>query len=235
MLKVLGDLIRFQYRFLTFQTTREELMSVGTSHLIWGLLFTWLAGVGRWWDDPNAKTLQMLGVGSLVYVLLLTTLLWILVRPLGAPDWKFVRVATLLMFTSPLALIYAIPVERFVDIDTAIRMNVTFLAVVATWRVFLYVMLLRRLAGFDSVTTLVTCLLPLMGIVATLYSLNLHQTVFDIMGGLREQTKGPHDFDHQVLFLLTGLSFIGVIPFLLAYLVLMAIRRQQKRETQEQV
>lgn len=221
----LTELLRFQLRFLTFRTTREELLNVGPRHFMWGMYFTWLAGMGRWWDDPHANMLQRLGIGSIVYVFVLTALLWIVVRPLKVPDWKYLRIATLIMFTSPLALVYAIPVERYVDIETAIEMNVSFLAVVAIWRVLIYGMLLRKIARFGPYTIIVTCLLPLMAIVATLFVLNLHRVVFNIMGGLRE--VGPHDGEYGILFTLTMLSFFGVIPIALIYLAILANRRGQ--------
>jgi hypothetical protein len=183
--------------------------------------------VGRWWDDPKAQLLQMLGLGSIIYVFVLTVLLWIVVRPLVAPDWKYFRIATLVMFTSPPALIYAIPVERYVDMDTAIGMNMIFLGVVATWRVSLYFRLLRRVARLDLFTTFITCLLPLMVIVATLFVLNLHRVVFQLMGGLREES--PQEGAYMILFALTALSVYGVIPILVSYIVMMVIRRKQSR------
>jgi len=50
-------------------------MELGGMHLMFGLLCAWLAGMGRYWDDPGAHLLQRLGVGSVIYVFALSFLL----------------------------------------------------------------------------------------------------------------------------------------------------------------
>lgn len=45
------------------------------------LFVTWLAGMGGYWDHPPASGLQMLGIGSIVYVFALAL---VLLRPRGA-------------------------------------------------------------------------------------------------------------------------------------------------------
>jgi hypothetical protein len=59
-------------RYLLFLASQEELADL--SWRTWlgpALVATWLAGMGRYWDHPSAGLLQMLGVGSVVYVFLL--------------------------------------------------------------------------------------------------------------------------------------------------------------------
>jgi hypothetical protein len=125
------------WRLLTFRITLEEFLSLGRRHLLVSLLWTWVVGMGRWWDDPDARLLQRLGLGSVLYACVLSALLWLVVLPLRPRNWSFVRVLTFVSMTSAPALLYAIPVERLFDAATAGRLNLWFLAAVALWRVAL--------------------------------------------------------------------------------------------------
>jgi hypothetical protein len=179
-------------------------------------------GIGRWWDDPGASFLQHLGLGSVIYIFLLALVLWMLVRPFGPPDWKYKNVLTFVSLTSPPALLYAIPVERLTDLSTARSINVWFLATVAVWRVALLFYYMRSFARLTIVAVLVSAMLPIMAIVATLTALNLERAVFDIMGGLREPGTAS-DSAYAILFVLTFLSIYLVIPVFVVYIVMIAI------------
>src|SRR5687768_2124959 len=102
------DLLRTQLRLLTFRISREELLALDRRHLAFGLAVTWLVGMGRWWDDPNATPWQAAGLGSLAYVLVLAALLTAVMALLRPADWTFQRVSTFLSLTSAPALLYAI-------------------------------------------------------------------------------------------------------------------------------
>jgi hypothetical protein len=211
---------------LTFRASREELVGLGKPHLAFGLVATWVVGMGRWWDDPEAHLLQHLGVGSVLYVFVLAFILWLLIKPLKPQDWGYRGVLTFVALTSPPALLYAIPVERFLDLDTARQVNVWFLAFVATWRVGLLVFYLRRLARLAWYAVIVASLLPLTVIVTALTALNLERAVFDVMSGLRDDgTAG--DQAYGVLIALTFLSTLLVGPLLLVYVLTWYSRRSQ--------
>ena len=191
-----------------------------------GLFATWIVGMGRWWDDPEAHLLQHLGLGSVLYVLVLAFLLWLLIKPLGPKDWSYQGVLTFVALTSPPAILYAIPVERFLDLDAARQVNVWFLAFVAAWRVGLLAFYLRRLAQLPWYGVVVATLLPLTVIVSVLTALNLERAVFDVMSGLREEgTAG--DQAYGVLIALTLFSTILVGPLLLVYLLTWYARRSR--------
>ena len=53
-----------------------------------GLACTWLAGVGRYWDNPHAPLFQRLGLGSVVYAFVLSVALRLVVRPLKPRRWS---------------------------------------------------------------------------------------------------------------------------------------------------
>ncbi len=197
------------------------------SHLVLGLVLTWIVGIGRWWDDPAANILQHLGVGSVIYVFLLAAVLWLVIRPLDPANWSYWHVLTFVAMTSPPAILYAIPVERFTEMATARSLNVWFLATVALWRVALLFSYLRRHARLKYVALFVASLLPLTAIVTTLTILNLEQAVFDIMGGLREPGTS-NDSAYGILFGLTFLSMLLIIPVFIIYIFLIAFGGRTK-------
>jgi hypothetical protein len=222
------DVIRTSARILTFRATRDELLSLDNRHLAFGLVCTWLVGVGRYWDDSRANVLQHLGVGSVVYVFVLSLLLFLVMWPLWPADWSYKRLLTFVTLLSPPAALYAIPVERFVSLDLAQAMNAWFLAVVAAWRVALLFYFLKRLARFRVHEIAVAGILPLAAIVTLLFALNLQHATFAIMGGIRDPS--PNDSAYMVIFLLTAASVVAFVPLLLVYgvLVVLARRRGQR-------
>lgn len=202
--------------FLFFLASREELANL--SWRTWlgpALVAAWLAGMGRYWDHPSAHLLQMFGVGSVIYVFVLGTLLWAVILPLAPRRWAYLQVVTFVGLTAPPAFLYAIPVERWMTMDDAIRTNAWFLAVVAAWRVALLLFVYRRYAELTWPRAIVGALLPLTVIVVGLTALNLERAVFAIMGGFHERTANDGAF--AVLILLTLVSFVGALPLLGAY------------------
>jgi len=96
----MGQVLRLHLRVLTFLATEKELLALDRRHLAWGLFCTWLVGVGRWWDDPGARLLQHLGLGSVIYVFSLSALLWLLTWPLRPKNWSYFRVLTFVSLCS---------------------------------------------------------------------------------------------------------------------------------------
>ncbi len=216
-------------RYLFFRADGDEMATLAWR--VWlapAVLATWLAGMGRHWDDPTAGTLQRIGVGSIVYVFLLAALLWAVIGPLQPRRWEYLQIATFVSLTAPPAFLYALPVERWMSMHGASVANAWFLALVASWRVALLVSILRRYARLTWPRTLVGTLLPLTAIVAGLFVLNLHRGVFQIMGGFREPTV--NDGANTVLVFLTLGSFYGVIPLVIVYLGLALSARTEQDE-----
>ncbi|MBI2931754.1 MAG: hypothetical protein HYY16_08885 [Planctomycetes bacterium] len=215
----MGSVLRTAFRVLFFMARREELLALDRRHLIFGMVMTWLAGIGRYWDHPQPHLAQQLGLGSVIYVVVLSAGLWKILSYLRPYDWSITRLLTFVTLTSPPAILYAIPVERFMAIETARSVNMTFLAVVATWRVALLFFYLRRLAQLDIWSTIVGTLLPLTLIVTALTLMNVQQAVFDLMGGL--YLEGPRDDDaYPVLLGLTTLSVTAFPVLAIAYVIL---------------
>jgi hypothetical protein len=208
-------------RLLTFRLRAEQFDAFGRGHLILGLACTWLAGMGRYWDSPRAHLGQQLGLGSLAYVVCLAALLWLVIKPLArTPAFGFRSLLTFLTLTSPPALLYAIPVERYVSMEQAIDLNVWFLTIVALWRVALLAFYLRRAVRLDAAACVLAVLLPISAIIAALALLNLEHAAFAIMGGLRDEDRTPGDGAYGIALLLSviaaplfALSFLGWLFF----------------------
>ena len=208
MIRVLRD----TFDLLTFRIKRETMLNFTRQHLIFGLICTWIVGMGRYWDNPKAEFLQHLGVGSVVYIFILALFLLVFTAPLFVKNLSYFRIVTFISLVSSPAILYAIPVERFVDMGTANAANAWFLIIVATWRVALWMFAMRRLFEAGWLATIAGTLLPLALIVFALVLLNLEKAVFNIMGGFSE--PGPNDSAYGVLFAVMFVSYLAA-PFLL--------------------
>ena len=215
------------FRVLTFRFTRVDVLAFGRPHFLLGLTGTWVVGMGRYWDDPAASTLQHLGLGSVIYIFALAVFIFGLIHPLRVPGWTYFRVLTFIALTSFPAVFYAIPVERFVHIDTANTINVWFLLLVATWRLSLLFVFFHRFTDVTKGQIITVVLLPMCAIISALFALNLHRVVFNIMGGVRNSSA--HDGAYMVLMTLTLLSVVLVIPLLIHYLFIIGSRERAKR------
>lgn len=211
----LRTLLADEFRFLTFRRTSPAVVENWRAFLAFGLFFTWLAGIGRYWDNPKAHLVQHLGLGSVVYVFVLALILWLLVLPLKPRHWSYRNVLVFVTLTSPPAVLYAIPVERFMDMRAAQAANAWFLALVAVWRIALMVTFLRRVAGLSGLAVLVSGMLPITLIIVGLAWLNLEHVVFDLMGGFRPPTA--NDSAYVVVLVLSLFSMVTTPVLLITY------------------
>lgn len=231
---MLKTLLLDEWHFLTFRPLSPAIRTHWYLYLAFGLLFTWLAGLGRYWDNPRAQLWQYAGLGSVAYVFVLALLLWVLIAPLRPKNWSYRNVLLFLTLTSPPAVLYAIPVERFMSLESAGATNALFLAAVAIWRVALLVTFLRRTAMLSPGATAVATLLPIAGIVLALSTLNLEHVVFNLMGGIREETATGNDTAYVVVMLLSLLAFLSAPLLLIAYIVLVYLAWTERRPRQQE-
>lgn len=221
-------LIADQLRLLAFRRPSHAIASSRTAYLAWGLAITWLVGIGRYWDNPKAHLWQHLGLGSLAYIVLLAGLLWLLYLPMRPKRWSYANVLVFLGLCSLPALLYAIPVERFMPLEAAQATNAWFLAVVASWRVALLAVFLRRVADLEWTTVCVATLLPLALIIVALSMLNLEHVVFHIMAGTDPAQRSVNDIAYQVVWLLSVFSFLALPLLLPAYGVMVWQERKRR-------
>ncbi len=212
-------------KLLTFRLTRAEMLKFNMKHFYLGLAGTWLVGMGRYWDDGGANLMQHLGLGSVIYIFLLALFIWLILIPFKIENWSYFIVLTFIGLTSFPAIIYAIPVEKFLSIKTSNTINVWFLAIVAAWRLALLYYFLKHFTKLSIGNIITVTLMPICTIISVLTMLNLHRVVFNIMGGMRNPT--PHDSSYMVLTLLTGISLILSIPLLIAYGIGIYKRRKE--------
>jgi hypothetical protein len=227
---LLRTIISDQIRLLAFRPIKPDLDRNWMAYLAYGLLITWLTGIGRYWDNPRAEPWQYFGGGSVAYVFVLAAVLWLLIAPLKPRNWSYRNVLVFITFTSLPALLYAIPVEKYYSLSTAATINVWFLAVVASWRVALLVQFLRKAAGLSGGTVVIAALLPLALIVTALAALNLEHVVFRIMAGVRPEERSANDGAYTILILITWFSFLASPVLLIGYLA--AIFRAHRRPTE---
>jgi hypothetical protein len=212
---LLSTIVADEVRLLTFRSPSPAIGKYWRAYLFFGLVATWVAGIGRYWDNPKAYLWQHLGLGSVAYVFVLALIVWVLLAPLRPKNWEYRNVLLFITLMAPPALLYAIPVEKYVSMPTAQAMNAWFLAIVATWRVALLSMFLRRVAGFGGITSVVAALVPLVFIVNALALFNLEHVVFDFMAGIEEADRSSADTAYVVVWLISVLSIL-ISPFLLA-------------------
>lgn len=221
-------IIKDAFNLLTFRIKREAILNFGRNHFIFGLICTWLVGIGRYWDNPRVGILQHLGIGSIIYIFALSLSLWLLIYPLKPKDWKYFRVLTFVSLASPPAILYSIPVEIFTDMLTANTINAWFLFIVSVWRVSLLIFFLKRFAELKWIPTITAAILPLNIIVVSLVVLNLEKVVFNIMGGM--DNSSPNATAYTILFLISILSIYVFPVALISYLICIWIaeRKPQK-------
>ncbi len=213
------DSLQLIGRVLTFRVSGDELRKLNWLDLTLGLFFTWLAAMGRYWDNLRVETAQALGAGSVAYVFALALFLYLIIWPMRPANWTFFRVLTFITLTAPPALLYAIPFQTIFpdpDFSTANTLNAWLLAAVAVWRVALLNLFLRRLGELPGLERILGLGFPLTCIIVALTVLNLEKVVFHIMGGFTELS--PNDTSYEVLFMITTLASVGFIPFLIAYI-----------------
>lgn len=222
---ILGDMLRL----LTFRLSQQRLSELSLRHLAVGVAVTWVVGMGRYWDDPDADPVQRLGLGSVAYVFTLSAILWLAFKPLAPERVGYLGIAKFVALTAAPAMLYAIPVERFMSLEAAISINVWFLAAVATWRVALLAFFMLRALRFRWYEALFAGLLPLTAIIVVLTALNLERAVFEIMGGIDPNARTANDGAYKVLWMLSFLSVTAAPLLLVGYLACVVRRFSERR------
>ena len=215
-----------ELKLLTFRQFKPD-VSILNLYLAFGIGFTWLCGIGRYWDNSKAELWQYLGLGSVVYVFILAFILWLVILPLKPAKWSYKNVLIFVSLTAPPAILYAIPVERFMSLESAQLANIWFLAIVAIWRVALLLKYLNNVAGLSGLCVLVATLLPLTLIVTALTLLNLEHVVFKIMAGLEDHEKSANDGAYTILVIITYFSVMAS-PVLLSIYGWFVYKRRHK-------
>lgn len=225
-----SEVFTTELKFLAFRAVRPDMKRLRWHFLALGMVSSWLAGVGRYWDTPEAQWWQYAGLGSVVYTLFMAALLFALILPMQPRHWSYLNVLTFVGMTAPPAVLYAIPVERFVAPQTASQVNLAFLLVMSVWRVALLWRYLRGSAALSFLAAFFALSLPLALILALLGYFQFTAIVMEGMMGSRGGAHAPNLAGRAVVGL--GFGALFALPFLfLGYLILAARRDEaaQKR------
>lgn len=214
-----------ELKFLAFRPVRPDMKRLRWHFLALGLVSSWLAGLGRYWDTPDAQWWQYAGLGSVIYTLFMAAFLYALILPMRPGNRSYLGVLTFVGMTAPPAILYAIPVERFTDPYTSSQVNYGFLLVVATWRVALLWLYLRRSAQLPAIPALVALSLPLALILVVLAHMQLMSTVMEGMAGVRVEQHTPN-LAGELIVTLGGISFF-LLPILVAAYIVIAVKRDR--------
>ena len=174
-----------QLKILTLSASSEDFESLKMRHVPWGLIWVWLAGIGRAWDNPTDEMIIRVGLPSILYVFALSFFLWVFIAPLGPRNWRYGRVLALVTMTALPGLLYAVPFEMMLPPDDAITANSFLLVLVATWRVAMLACFLFRSSGLTKVSSVVALCLPLSVVMVGLMVFDRLERTFAVMGGFR--------------------------------------------------
>lgn len=213
-------------KFLAFLPVAPDMKAMGGYFLAFGILTAWLAGVGRYWDHPDPLWWQLLGLGSLGYIFVMAFILWLVILPLRPANWHYLTVLTFVGMTAAPALLYAIPVEQFLEPATAREMNLLFLKIVALWRVILLVLFLRRSARLDIGTTVLAIIMPIALIVFALAAVHKEEVIIQIMAGI--ERDGDVDPSFELASAIGSFSAL-FFPFILLFYLARIIDIQAKK------
>lgn len=231
---MLREILAAQVRLLTFGKAMNTRPESWWPYLGYVVIVTWIVGMGRYWDSPDAHLAQTLGIGSLAYLFVMSALLWVVIAPIAKRSVTYIMVLIFVGMTAAPAILYAIPVEKFMTIDDAAGVNYFFLLIVATWRVALLFVFCRMAARLSYWGTLTAVLLPLTGIMILLAMFSLEHVTFDLMSGMRVNETYPRSaageiasgmtaaagWSHETVGTLSFLSWILFPVFAVSYIVL---------------
>lgn len=208
-------------RFLLLRKDAIETVAHSRGALLLGVLFVFGAALAREYDrsDLAAEPIHLFLplLASLASSFLLWALLWNISFPKRLP-WNCPSYADFLRcfwMTAPLAWIYAIPVERFLDEGNAVEANFWMLGIVALWRV---VVIIRVIQVLWSIPLATAAILILAYCDAVIIAANYFSPwpVFDIMSGNR---LSPAENRLLGIRFLVGAASIFAAPWLLAFAV----------------
>ncbi len=214
MLGVLTDFIRYIF----FQPLKGDISRHWRLYLFIGLLITWVVGIGRTWDYDAAPWWLRTGLPSVAYVFTLAAIIWTFTLALRPARWSYRNVLLMVAMTAPPGLIYAIPVERFLDPDSAQSANMLALLLVATWRMALFYRFLTDVAQLPKSVALIAWLLPPALIIAPISLLGLMAAVLQSMSGVREDV-GSSGLSADAIALIAFVSWTALPLLIIAYIV----------------
>lgn len=224
---MLGTILTDFGRFALFKPLKGDVRKHWLTYILVGLAITWIVGFGRTWDDPYAPLWLRSGVPSVGYATMLAAFIWTVVAALRPGHWTYRNVLLMVTMTAAPGIIYAIPVERFLDPGAARGANFIFLAIVAVWRMALYFSFLRGTARLPPIAATVAALLPPTLILAVVSAYGALEIVAGNMGGT--ELPPGESIAASVLFFIAALCWIALPVLVVAWLALAIMRRPRQQ------
>ncbi len=172
----------------------EQYDQLGMPHFLVGLTFTWLVGIARNWDFPQAPWYASLGFTSVAYIFFMAGMMWLSLRLPSVKRHPYFRFLTVVSMTAAPGLIYGIPVERFLSAADAQQANLIFLSVVAIWRVALFAHFAVKGCRMPLVHALLSMLTPIAAIIIAIHMTGRSEFVIELMGGLQPERQNSADY-----------------------------------------
>lgn len=136
--------------------------------------------------------------------------------PIPGSQWR--SFMGLFWMTAPIAWLYAIPVERFLDFEGSARANLVLLTLVALWRVLLLARIISVVQGIHFVRSLGWVLLPASIEVLALSSMGMFFGTIITMGGM--QNAAP---EHRLWYTAAEIALWGAIIIALVTVIFLNV------------
>ncbi|GDY23995.1 hypothetical protein LBMAG56_53420 [Verrucomicrobiota bacterium] len=218
----LGTILRFQ--FGEAKAIREIAESRSAAGV--GVVLVFTAAIARNYDQKFLLESPWI-IGPLVVSLISAFFIYAFIRgcclwviyPKGEPVgfWsQFRRFLPLFWMTAPLAWLYAIPVERFLDPLASAKANLALLAVVALWRVVLLARVLSVLHGVAWPLMLLWVIAPACVEVMAISMFGGPMLERKIMAGMAGIQLPPEELFmiRAAKFAANGAFIVGAVAFL---------------------
>ncbi len=230
-----GTIVR--YLFGHAEAIRQ--VAAARSALVTGIILVFLTSIARNYDQTHISEDPIKWVlGSLLFSLVSGTWLFLVSycgfarRSMSLSDEESVWIhwpqfMGLFWMTAPVAWVYAIPVERFLDPVEAAKANITLLGIVSLWRVLLMARVLQVSCGAPFSRTLLWVLFPaaVEVLAISIFGGMLSQSILRGMGGLRNSPA-----EDVILGAMSGaftISFYGA-PAVLVLVIFWRVRESIK-------
>ena len=225
------QLVSTQIRFLLFLSIKPDLKQHFGYYFSFILVVTWLVGVGRYWHNPDSLIWQRAGLSSLIYIFVVSQLLYLVVLPLRPKNWSYKEAFVLLGLTSLPGLLYAFPLESFMSFFETQIANALLFLVIGAWRFALCARSIYTLTKIGFWPTITATLVFIAAVNIPLALINMGRP---ILSEYRED-QAPYDLIYLII-VLYAFTLRYQLPIFAGYglFIYLAQRKHHKKGELEQ-
>lgn len=211
---------------------RDAVEAVASSRSLtwWGLVFVLLAGITREYDQEYILGQPLAFLAPLIVSLILSASLYLVFfllvfrKGVSLPEEKrggYRVFLNLFWMTAPMAWIYALPVERFLDPVAALQVNVALLTLVSVTRLVVLARALAVLTGRSILLFLLT-LFAIGNVLVVVGTFFLSISLVGIMGGA--VNSPAQRLLAEISNAVGGVAFVLLLPLGVGFLIV-ALRK----------